>query len=101
MTCATFGNALLARLTCAKNSCQVCPTLALGPSSPSWARVRSVPYQATSMMPSALPAATQGKTLTVAGGALIFRGVDQLFHSLSAPGGAHEYQTLNVLSSTQ
>jgi len=41
------------------------------------------------MLPGALPAATHGKTLTLAGASLITRGLDQDFHSLSAPGGAH------------
>src|SRR4051794_31134896 len=95
------GALLFACVTWLKYSCHVCPTFALGPSEPSCFRVLFVPYQATSMMPGALPAATHGNTLTVAGGLLIWRGVLQVRHSLSAPGFAQEYQTLKVLSSTQ
>jgi len=65
-------------------------SLALGPSAPSCFSVLLVPYQATSMMPGALPAATHGKTFTLAGAWLMTRGFDQVFHSLSVPGGAHE-----------
>src|SRR6476661_665411 len=101
LTCTTCGLALLALSTCANHSSQVCPFLALGPSEPSSFSVDLVPYQATSMIPGALPAATQGKTPTLDGGELICRGADQAFHSLSAPGGAHEYQVWKVLSSIQ
>src|SRR3954454_3418534 len=101
LTWTTCGAEPFAWLTCAKNRSHFWPFFALGPSEPSCARVLSVPYQATSMMPGALPAATHGKTLTLAGGLLICRGSDQFFHSLSAPGGAQEYQVWKVLSSTQ
>jgi hypothetical protein len=67
--------------------------LALGPSLPSSFSVLFVPYHATSMTPGAAPAATQGKTFTFDGAVLTPRGADHTFHSLSAPGGAQEYQT--------
>src|SRR6478672_11387299 len=101
LTCTTCGALPLAWSTCAKYRSQVSPFFALGPSEPSCLRVWVVPYQATSMIPGALPAATHGKTLTLAGGLLIWRGADQLFHSLLAPGGAQEHQVWKVLSSTQ
>src|SRR3954447_21417069 len=100
-TCTACGALLLAWSTWEKNRSQVWPFLALGPSEPSCCSVLLVPYHATSMMPGALPAATHGKTLTLAGALLIWRGSDQFFHSLSAPGGAQEYQVWKVLSSTQ
>src|SRR5690242_18355107 len=94
LICITCGFELFAWSTCANHSSQVWPSLALGPSEPSCLRVLLVPYQATSMTPGALPAATHGKTFTVAGGRLICRGALQCFQSSFVPGAAHEYQTL-------
>ncbi len=71
MTWLTTGLVEAALVTWEKNSCQVWSFLALGPVLPSSFRVLLVPYHATSITPGALPAATHGKTFTLAGGLLI------------------------------
>ena len=75
MTWWLTGAVLLAFVTWLNQRSQVWPFLALGPPVPSCFRVLLVPYQATSMMPGALPAATHGNTLTLDGAWLIWRGV--------------------------
>src|SRR6476469_3373186 len=68
------GALLLAWSTCENNRSHFWFFFSLGPFGPSCCRVLSVPYHATSMIPGALPAATHGKTFTLAGGLLICRG---------------------------
>src|SRR5436305_8287451 len=68
--CTMCGCLLAALSICANHAHQDWFFFAEGPSLPSCAKVMSVPYQTTSMMPS-LPPATHGMSCTEDGGRLI------------------------------